>query len=104
MESVYDGDTITILMPLKTHIYNMTNSDQIDVFSDTNKTNTVYFNKIRLRLFGIDTPEIKPKKNIPNRDDHIRKAKEARDFLSKLILNKIIKIEFLQNDLQNINE
>jgi endonuclease YncB( thermonuclease family) len=98
VESVYDGDTITILVPLKTHIYNMTSSDQIDVSSDTNKTNIVYFNKIRLRLFGIDTPEIKPKKDIPNRDVHISKAKEARDFLSTLILNKIIKVEFLQND------
>lgn len=98
VESVYDGDTITILVPVRTHIYNMIGSDQIDMSSDSNKSNTVYFNKIRLRLFGIDTPEIKPKKDISNREDHIKKAKDSRDFLSNQILNKIIKVEFLQND------
>ena len=98
VESVYDGDTITILVPIKLHIYSTISSNQIDLESDSNKSNTVYFNKVRLRLFGIDTPEIKPKKDIPNRDVHIAKAKEARDFLSSQILNKIIYVKFFKSD------
>ena len=98
VESVYDGDTITIIIPIKSHIYNMKSENSIDLNSDTNKTNTIYFNKVKIRLFGIDTPEIKPRKNIPNREKHIQKAKEARDFLSNLILNKIVKIVSIQND------
>ena len=98
VESVYDGDTITILMPIKMHIFNMISSNSIDQNSDSNKSNNVYFNKIKLRLYGIDTPEIKPNKNLTDRDEHIKKAYEAKDFLSKQILNKIIKVKFLKND------
>lgn len=98
VESVYDGDTITILIPIKLHIYNMISSNEIDSTSDSNKSNIIHFNKIRLRLYGIDTPEIKPRKDIANRDEHIVKAKAAKDFLSNLILHKIIKVEFLTND------
>ena len=98
VESVYDGDTITILVPIKTHIYNMTLSNQIDVMSDSNSSNTVYLHKIRVRLLGIDTPEMKPPKNMPNREAHIEKANAAKEFLSNMILNKIVKVEFLSND------
>ena len=98
VDSVYDGDTITILIPIKTHIYNMVSVDKIDINSDSNKSNTIYFNKVHVRLLNLDTPEIKPLKDIPNRDEHIRKAKEARDFLSNIILNKIIQVKFYQND------
>ncbi len=41
---------------------------------------------------------MKPSKSLPNREEHIRKAREAKDFLSGLILNKIIICEFMQND------
>lgn len=98
VESVYDGDTITILIPIKIHIYDMKSLDQIDWDSDSNKSNTIYLNKVRVRLLGLDTPEIKPSKDIPNRDEHIKKAKEARDFLAHLILNKIVHVKFCQND------
>ncbi len=98
VESVYDGDTITILIPSKTHIYNMISSNEIDTNSDTNKLNTIYFNQVKLRLFGIDTPEMKPSKNLPDRESHIEKARNAKKFLSDLILHKIIKVEFFTND------
>jgi len=98
VESVYDGDTITILVPTKLSIYNMGSANTIDLYSNTNPNEKIILNKIRVRLYGIDTPELKPKKNLPNRDEHIAKAKEARDFLSELILNKIIKVSFLSND------
>ncbi len=58
----------------------MISSNQIDKQSDNNKSNTIYFNTIRLRLIGIDTPEMKPPKDMANRDEHIKKAKE---FLSE---------------------
>jgi len=98
VESVYDGDTITILVPIKLHIYNMISDKSIDENSNNNKSNTIYLNAIKLRLYGIDTPEIKPLKNLPDRDEHIKKALEAKEFLSNQILNKIITVEFLQND------
>jgi len=98
VESVYDGDTITILVPIQTHIYNMIGSNSVNFDSDSNKSNKIYFNKIRLRLLGIDTPEIKPRKDIPDRDNHIAKAKEAKEFLSNQILNKIINVKFMSND------
>lgn len=98
VESVYDGDTITVIIPVKSHIYNMTSYNQIDEQSDNNKSNIVYFNTVRIRLIGIDTPEIKPMKNLPNREEHIKKAKEAKDFLASQILGKVIRVEFLSND------
>ena len=98
VESVYDGDTITLNVPIKTHIYNMISSNEIDEQSNNNKSNEITLYTVRIRLLGIDTPEIKPSKDLPNRDEHIKKAKEARDFLSNLILGKIIKVEFLTND------
>ena len=98
VESVYDGDTITIIIPVKSHIYNMISQDHIDDKSDNNKSNIVYFNSIKIRLLGIDTPEIKPSKDLPNRDEHIIKAKEAKEFLSSNILGKVIRVELLYND------
>ncbi len=98
VESVYDGDTITILVPTKLSIYDMNSVNTIDLDSNTNPTDKIVLNKIRVRLYGIDTPELKPKKDLPNREEHIAKAKEAKEFLSGIILNKIIKISFLSND------
>lgn len=99
VDSVYDGDTITLLIPIQTHIYNIIDTNlNINPNSDNNKQNNIFLNKIRVRLLGIDTPEIKPKKDIENREEQIAKAKEARDFLSNLILNKVIRTKFINND------
>jgi endonuclease YncB( thermonuclease family) len=98
VESVYDGDTITILVPIKLSVFNMVSTNTIDFNSNTNPNENIVLNKIKVRLYGIDTPELKPNKNLPNRDEHIAKAKEARNFLSGLILNKIIMVTFLFND------
>ena len=67
---VYDGDTITIIL-----------------------FNKCGFEKHKLRMYGYDSPEIKPKKNIPNRNQEIAKAIVARDKLRELILNKIVTFE-----------
>jgi len=67
---VYDGDTIWVAISLLGEI-----------------------NRLKVRLSGIDTPEMKPLKSKPNRELEIKAAKKSRDFLADLILNKIIEIK-----------
>lgn len=99
VESVYDGDTITLLVPIKLSVYSMEDKDKIKLNSDTNPSNSIISYKVKVRLLGIDTPELKPSKKLSDREEHIAKAKKARDFLSNIILNKIIKVQFFANDL-----
>ena len=67
---VYDGDTITIIL-----------------------INKCGYEKHKLRMYGYDSPEIKPLKNKKNRDTEIKNALKAKNFLSKQILNKIVIFE-----------
>lgn len=60
---VYDGDTCKIVLPLQNCLY-----------------------KFTCRLSGIDAPEMKPRKDKPNRDAEIILAKKARQELLKLII------------------
>lgn len=69
---VYDGDTITIATPL----FNGDTSPYIKTY------------RFNLRLRGINTPEIKTKDK-----DEKEIALEARDFLSFLVMDKIVKLE-----------
>lgn len=96
VKSVYDGDTITLCVPIKMIIYDM--DDENNISKNPNSCDDIYINEIKVRLYGIDTPELKPSKNITDRENYISKAVEARDFLSNLILNKIITVEFMKND------
>lgn len=52
----------------------------------------------KFRLYGVDTPELKPSLKLKDRDKEINNAKKARDFLGGLILNKVVFIEFLDFD------
>jgi micrococcal nuclease len=70
---VYDGDTITIASKLP--------------FNDS----PLY--RLSVRLNGIDTPEIKGKS-----EDEKTAAKNARDALSGLILNKYITLKNIQSE------
>ena len=70
---VYDGDTITIASKLP--------------FNDS----PLY--RLSVRLNGIDTPEIKGKN-----DDEKTAAKNARDYLSTLILNKYVTLKNIQSE------
>ncbi len=107
VKSVYDGDTITIIVPIHISYFDFESNSQdktieekdlvVNLNSGTNPNQINYY-EIRIRIIGIDTPEMKPSKNLPNREDHIKKAHNAKDFLSGLILNKIIDCEFMQND------
>ncbi len=62
----YDADTCKIVLPLLGNMY-----------------------KFTCRLNGIDTPEIKPRKDKPNRDNEIIWAKKARAELLRLICTGI---------------
>lgn len=72
---VYDGDTIWVTFYLHNKIY-----------------------KFNIRLYGIDTPEIKPPKNQENRDEEIVAAKRSKKYLENLILDKIVVLELLGKD------
>lgn len=67
---VYDGDTITV------------------VFKHFNKINWW-----KVRLLGINSPELRPLSSLENRNEIINAAKASRDYLSEMILNKIIYIK-----------
>ena len=62
---VYDGDTITAIIGLHRTYY-----------------------KFKIRLFGIDTPEIRTKD-----PEEKRRGYQARDFVRKHILDEIVTIE-----------
>ena len=79
-------------------VYSFISKDQIDYNSGSNSNFDINLFEIRTRLFGIDTPELKPLKNIPNREEHINKAIKAKNFLLNLIENKVVKVEFSAND------
>jgi endonuclease YncB( thermonuclease family) len=98
VKSVYDGDTITLQVPINLSVFNFLSENKINSSSINNPENHISLYEIRVRLLGIDTPEMKPSKTLPNREEHIEKAKKAKDFLSSLILNQIITVEFKEND------
>ena len=68
--SVYDGDTCRIVLYLESKIV-----------------------KFHCRMNGYDSPEMKPRLNVENRDEIIIKAKEARDYLKSLVNDKIVEIQ-----------
>ena len=70
---VYDGDTITVIT--KTGVSSKAHS-------------------YKVRLYGIDTPELHPKKTIHNRKKHMEAAQIVKQKLSRAILNKVLLIEF----------
>ncbi len=77
---MYDADTCKIALPLENNIY-----------------------KFTCRLNGIDTPEIKPRKDKPNRDNEIMWAKKARNELLSLVCEtKIDNLELKKDEIINI--
>jgi micrococcal nuclease len=74
---VYDGDTITIA----TQLHN----------GDLSPTKGLY--KFNVRILGIDAPELKTK-NVAEHDLGIK----ARDALSALIMNKVVRLENVSYD------
>lgn len=72
---VYDGDTVRA------------------VFSHNGQ-----FNKWTIRMYGYDSPEMRPSKKLENRDEIKKKAIESRDYLKSKILNKIVYLHCLDFD------
>lgn len=73
--SVYDGDTFDIIFK---------------------KGGVVQRRKVR--LLGIDCPELKPKLTAENRAQVVKKAVAARDYVSSQILDKRVMVSILADD------
>ena len=56
------------------------------------------FNKWTIRMYGYDSPEMRPSRSLENREEIKQKARESRDYLKKLILNKTIYLHCLDFD------
>lgn len=54
------------------------------------------FNKWNIRMTGYDTPEIRPRKNLENRDEIKKKAIESRDFLKSQVMNYPEQLVFIK--------
>ena len=61
---VYDGDSCKVVFPHNGEFY-----------------------RWNIRMNGYDTPEMRPRRNKPNRDAEIAAAKKSRDYLKSLIMN-----------------
>ena len=73
--SVYDADTVDAIMCIEEKPY-----------------------KFKIRINGIDTPEIKPLKTIPNRELHVECGIKCREYLKSKILNKIVDVQCYEFD------
>lgn len=70
---VYDGDTVTAICRL----------DSVERFK-----------KYKIRLSGVDAPEIRPLRSIENHDLHVAAAIQVKHDLSALIYDKVVEIDF----------
>ncbi len=69
---VYDGDTLVVAMEVSKRI-----------------------SSFRVRLAHVDTPELKPALNVPDRDAIILQAKASRDYLASIVLGHIVWMDIL---------
>lgn len=53
------------------------------------------FNKWTIRMNGYDTPEMRPSKSLPNRDEIKKNAIASRDYLKSLIMNEPEQLVYL---------
>ena len=74
--NVHDGDTLDVAMK--------------------HKDDVVYAFKVR--LVGIDTPELHPQLNTPNRQDIIASGISAKEFLENMVYKKVLPIEITGQD------
>ncbi len=68
---IYDGDTLWL---------------------STNLFNKIY--KMRIRMDGYDSPEMKPSLKNKDREEEKKAAIEAKEYLEKLILGRIVNVKF----------
>ena len=72
---VYDGDTVSVVL-----------------------YNKFGYEKHKLRMYGYDSPEMKPRKNIANRDEEKAAALAAKAFLADLVLDKVVIFDSMGTD------
>lgn len=78
VRSVYDGDTIVIT---------------------TTRSDTDAPAVFRLRLYGIDAPELKPALTTPHRAEHMLAAKHVRDVVSAMLpVDALVHVNFEPED------
>lgn len=76
----------------------------VDVYDGDTYTIVFYIGELavkrKLRLYGIDTPEVKPKLSLENHDLHKQAGQIARDYVKKKFdENKnIVKVKFMQKE------
>ncbi len=60
--------------------------------------------QFKVRLIGLDTPEIRPRRSLPNRDEEIHKAMLARNFLVSQVTDIDIDIDdyYSKKDLNEL--
>lgn len=73
--SVYDGDTLNVVFFVGSELQ-----------------------QHKFRLYGIDTPEMRPLKSIENRAEIIEAAKKAKVYLESLVLDKVVFIRFREEE------
>lgn len=70
----------------------------VDVYDGDTVTIVFYFNgqpiKDTFRMYGYDSPEIRPLRTLPNRDLHIKAGIYVKEYLINHLLNKIIWVKF----------
>jgi len=54
--------------------------------------------KIKVRMLGYDSPEIRPPKNLINRQNEIYRAHKAKEYIESLVLNKVVKVHLSKFD------
>jgi endonuclease YncB( thermonuclease family) len=74
----------------------------VDIYDGDTVTIVFYYNDIPIkdsfRMYGYDSPEMKPSKTLTNRDLHINAAKKCKKILEDMILNKILWVKFLEEE------
>ena len=78
--AVYDGDTCTAVFRL------LQGSDKSPLI------------QYKIRMVGVDTPELKPLLSTANRDEIVAKAKEAKKAVEDKILNKVVILDCQEFD------
>lgn len=73
--SVYDGDTIHIAVPINEKLY-----------------------KIKARILSIDTPEMKPVNNVPDRARIVKSAYRSRNRLIQLLTDVQIDVDAMHRE------
>ena len=80
----------------------ITKGKVVEVYDGDTCTICIFHNgfpmKLKFRMHGYDSPEMKPRKDIENRTLHIQAATVARDKLKEKVLNKILWVSFVEEE------